>query len=135
MTKYVRSRLLQNCRMREERVNPFPTYRHLLTPLPQMTFENIVAKGDIAQNDKFLLSTQFLTFFQTFSFHFRFFFAFKFWPKYFQFYSMIQLSFREVYNIFNQMFSIVICCRFAECGKRNNQESVEHKTQQNQLLT
>ena len=31
------------------------TYRHFLTPLQQMPFENIVAKGEIAHNEQFLL--------------------------------------------------------------------------------
>ena len=34
---------------------PFPTYRHFLTPLQQMTFENIVTKEEIAQDQQFLL--------------------------------------------------------------------------------
>ena len=33
----------------------FPTYKHFLMPLQQMTFENIVAKIEIAHNEEFLL--------------------------------------------------------------------------------
>ena len=37
---------------------PFPTYRRVLTHLQQTTFENIVTKGEIAQNKQFLLLPQ-----------------------------------------------------------------------------
>ena len=37
---------------------PFPTFRHFLMPLQQNTFENTVTKGEIAQNEQFLLLPQ-----------------------------------------------------------------------------
>ena len=36
----------------------FPTHRHFLMPLQQTTFENIVAKGEIAHDEQFLLLQQ-----------------------------------------------------------------------------
>ena len=51
----------------------FYTYISFLTPLQQTTFENIVAKGESAHDEQFLL-----------------------FPQYFQLYSMIKHSFVEV---------------------------------------
>ena len=47
-----------------------------------MTFENIVAKGEIAHDDKFLL-----------------------WPQSFQLYLTIKLSFMEIFQVFVTVFS------------------------------
>ena len=41
---------------------PFPTYKRFLTHEQQITFEIIVAKGEIAQNEQFL---HFVTLFST----------------------------------------------------------------------
>ena len=39
-------------------LNPFPHIDTFLAPLQQITFENIVAKGEIAQNKQFPLMSQ-----------------------------------------------------------------------------
>ena len=36
-------------------INPFPSYRSMLGPLQQTTFEKIVTKGKIAHDEQFLL--------------------------------------------------------------------------------
>ena len=38
-------------------ISPFPLWRRILTPLQQTTFENVVTKGEIAQNKQFRLLT------------------------------------------------------------------------------
>ena len=45
-------------------LNDIPTYRRIMTLLQQMTFENIVTKGEIAQNEQFLLLPQSFRLFQ-----------------------------------------------------------------------
>ena len=64
---------------------PFPIYRSF-----QTTFENIVAKGEIAHDEQFLL-----------------------WPQYFQLYLMIKLSFMEIFQVFFTMFSKSSAADFA----------------------
>ena len=66
---------------------PLPTYGRLLIPLQQTTFEIIVVNVDIAQNEQFL--------------HL---------PQLFQLYSIMILSFIEIY--FGLDHSKFFCCRF-----------------------
>ena len=52
-------------------VKPFPTYRRMLANLQQTTFENILTKEEIAQNEQFLLLPQcFHHFFSNYTYHF-----------------------------------------------------------------
>ena len=44
--------------VRISEIYPFPTYRSFLTPLELASFENIVTKDEIAQNEPFLLWPQ-----------------------------------------------------------------------------
>ena len=59
-----------------------------------MTFENIVAKGEIAHDDQFPLL-----------------------PQCFQIYLMIKLSFTEIFHIFSIILFKLVCCRIVVCGK------------------
>ena len=63
-------------------------------PLQQTSFENTVTKGEIAQNEQFLL-----------------------WPKYFQLYLIIMLLFIEIFPIFAKMFSKSSAADFLYMGK------------------
>ena len=58
------------------------TLSHLQTHLQQTTFENIMAKGEIAHDEQFPL-----------------------FPQCFQLYLMIKLSFMELFHIFAIIFS------------------------------
>ena len=61
---------------------PFSLCRHILTHLQQMTLENIVAKGEIAENVQFLL-----------------------FPQHFHIYTTIILTFIKIFQLFEWMFS------------------------------
>ena len=73
---------------------PFLTCRRILTPLQQTTFENTATKGEIAHNEQFPLL-----------------------PQCFQRYSILQLSFKQIFSYFRPDFFKVVCCRFVVCGK------------------
>ena len=60
----------------------------------QTTFENILAKGEIAHNEQFLL-----------------------WPQCFQLYLSIKLSFIEIFQVFVTMFSKLSAADFLYVGK------------------
>ena len=77
----------KNCR---PLFKPFPTCRHILTQQQQTTFENMVAKGEIAHDEQFLL-----------------------WPQCFQLYLTIQLFFMEIFRFLSLGFQshlLQICC-------------------------
>ena len=73
---------------------PFPTRRHVLTPLQQTTFETIVRKGEIAQNEEFLLL-----------------------PHSFWLYFIIYLSFLAIFHICNNLFSKLSAADILYVGK------------------
>ena len=59
-----------------------------------MTYENIVAIGENAQDEQFLV-----------------------WPQYFQLYLTIKLSYMEIFQVFSTMFSKSSATDFVVCGK------------------
>ena len=73
------------------------TYRHILMPLQQITFENIVAKGEISHNEQFLLLLK-----NMFSTLFNNYYTCTFSYRYFS-------HFEDVFK--------VVCCRFVVSGK------------------
>ena len=60
---------------------PFPTCKRILTQKQQTTFENIMAKSEIAHDEQFLV-----------------------WPQCFQLYLTIKLSFMDFFQVFITMF-------------------------------
>ena len=60
----------------------------------QTTFENIVAKGEIAHDEQFLL-----------------------WPQCFQLYLTVKLSFKEILQVFFTMFSKSFAADLVYVGK------------------
>ena len=77
------------------RINPFqPADVCILTHLQQTTFENIVAKGEIAHDEQFFLC-----------------------PQCFILYLTIKLSFMEIFQVFVIYAFKVVCYKFVVCGK------------------
>ena len=73
---------------------PFPTHRHILMHLQQATFENIVTKGEIAQNKQFLLLLH-----------------------YFQLISENNPPFTEIFYVYDYMFSKASAADLLYVGK------------------
>ena len=79
----------------EGKGEPIPSYSCMLAPLQHTTFEDIVAKGEIA-----LYYEQFL-----------------FWQQCFQLYLTIQLYFIEIFHVFVNMLSKSSASELLHVGK------------------
>ena len=55
MFQHVQSFKKQSTSRQGLQFNPFPRYTRFLKPLQQTTFENIVANGELAKDEQFLL--------------------------------------------------------------------------------